>query len=260
MVSSFDFSQTPAASGPASHSAIVAGLQSSPLLSALSDATLAGLARDCHTKTFRPGDVLCHAQDTAQTIWLIMNNGWVKLTRETLGGAEAVWDILGQTALVGIDTLSAPHLHITTATAVTELEVLAIPHATLRRILEQTPVFAMTLLEYLARRTHQEHLAMEHLAQQTASQRIGCFLLKLSGTPPEGPCTLTLPFDKGLLAARLGMQPETFSRGLARLKQDIGMRMHGTRLHIPDMAGLSRYTCTDCSGSYPCAGGLRSRS
>ena len=34
----------------------------------------------------------------------------------------------------------------------------------------------------------------------------------------EGPVVLELPFEKSLLANRLGMKPESFSRALARLR------------------------------------------
>jgi CRP/FNR family transcriptional regulator, dissimilatory nitrate respiration regulator len=36
---------------------------------------------------------------------------------------------------------------------------------------------------------------------------------------------IELPLDKSLIAARLGMQPETFSRSVARLRGDGGGRV-----------------------------------
>jgi hypothetical protein len=46
-----------------------------------------------------------------------------------------------------------------------------------------------------------------------------------------------LPVEKALIAARLGMQPETLSRGLARLRR-VGVVVHAREVEIPDVAAL----------------------
>jgi CRP-like cAMP-binding protein len=53
----------------------------------------------------------------------------------------------------------------------------------------------------------------------------------------EGPVELHLPIDKALIAARLGMQPETFSRALARLRSE-GVESVGDRVRVGDIARL----------------------
>ncbi|HEY9163336.1 MAG TPA: helix-turn-helix domain-containing protein, partial [Magnetovibrio sp.] len=47
----------------------------------------------------------------------------------------------------------------------------------------------------------------------------------------------TLPMDKSLIAARLGMQPETFSRALAKLKS-AGVENSGSDIVIQDVDQL----------------------
>jgi CRP/FNR family transcriptional regulator, dissimilatory nitrate respiration regulator len=39
---------------------------------------------------------------------------------------------------------------------------------------------------------------------------------------------LTLPIDKSLIARRLGMKPETFSRAPGALKSEVGLQVEGT--------------------------------
>jgi hypothetical protein len=49
-----------------------------------------------------------------------------------------------------------------------------------------------------------------------------------------------LPYDEGLIAARLGMQPETLSRALAKLRP-LGVETKGSRVTIRDVQALHRH-------------------
>ncbi|MBT4045976.1 MAG: helix-turn-helix domain-containing protein, partial [Rhodospirillaceae bacterium] len=53
----------------------------------------------------------------------------------------------------------------------------------------------------------------------------------------EGADEFELPLDKMLIAGRLGMQPETLSRALAKLKS-IGVVTEGHRVIVKDVAAL----------------------
>lgn len=245
-----DFGQTQDTGDGNAADMVMAGLQLSPVFVGLAQPLLAEIAAKTVQRHVNEGEVLCHQDDMAHTVWLVLD-GWVKLTRETLDGCEAVWDVIGQGHMVGMETLIEPHKYTTRAVAVGEGSVMAVPHSLLRRMLDKNAVFMKALLQNAMRQQQDERLDMEHRTQQTAPQRIGCFLLRLAGTPKSGTVTLDLPFDKGLLAARLGMQPETFSRALAKLKQESGMEMVGTRVKL-DIGRLEAYVCGACSGSYPC--------
>ena len=50
--------------------------------------------------------------------------------------------------------------------------------------------------------------------------------------------------DKNLIAARLGMQPETLSRGLAKLRV-AGIETSGQELHVRDVARLRSFVARD---------------
>lgn len=230
---------------------LVEGLMCSPLLAHLKPEVMKSLAAQCHLRTVVDDEVLCHQHDNAQSLWLVLD-GWVKLTRETLDGGDVVWDVLGMGHLVGLETLAGQPQHSTRVQAVGPGSVIVLPLAALKNLLEKDMGFTRALLTHALDQQQQDRLEMEHRSQQTAPQRIGCFLLKLAGAPTQGALDVVLPFDKGLLAARLGMQPETFSRALAKLKQETGLRLQGARVHMEDVHVLHVYTCGGCSGSYPC--------
>jgi CRP-like cAMP-binding protein len=88
---------------------------------------------------------------------------------------------------------------------------------------------------------------------QNAPQRIGCFLLRLANqTALDNTITIHLPYDKTLVASRLGMQPETFSRALAKLKEKTGIRIKGATIEMESLNQLSDFSCAACSSSFPC--------
>ena len=79
---------------------------------------------------------------------------------------------------------------------------------------------------------------IERLTSRSALQRVAAFLAGHC-TGERGPISLHLPHGKGFIAARLGMEPETFSRALAKLRGH-GVESRGQTVHIADMASLRR--------------------
>ena len=79
----------------------------------------------------------------------------------------------------------------------------------------------------------------EQFATRTTPQRVAVFLLNF-GSAAENSADIHLPYDKFLVAGRLSMKPETFSRALANLRE-IGVHTEGNLVHIEDVEALRRY-------------------
>ncbi len=75
---------------------------------------------------------------------------------------------------------------------------------------------------------------------RTTAQRLGCYLLELTQEPTENAVTFRLPFDKRLLAAKLGCRQENLSRAFAALR-NLGVETHGARVTLHDIARLRDY-------------------
>jgi CRP/FNR family transcriptional activator FtrB len=82
------------------------------------------------------------------------------------------------------------------------------------------------------------------LKLRTTAQRLGCYLIELSKDPEANTATLRLPFDKRLLAARLGCRQENLSRAFAALRS-FGVETHGARVILHDIARLRDYAVPD---------------
>ena len=65
---------------------------------------------------------------------------------------------------------------------------------------------------------------VEQLKAQSGVQRVAEFLASRA-TVDSGSCVITLPFDKVLIASRLGLKPESLSRVFAKLRS-VGVAVH----------------------------------
>jgi len=82
-------------------------------------------------------------------------------------------------------------------------------------------------------------LHIEQIQARSTPQRLGDFLLNLSDVR-KGPAVIELPYDKSLIAARLGMKPESLSRALAKLRQH-GVTTNGHEIKLENVLSLRAY-------------------
>ncbi len=80
---------------------------------------------------------------------------------------------------------------------------------------------------------------IEQLKAHTGSQRVAEFLLSLC-EGESGACTISLPYDKALIAGRLGMKPESLSRAFQRLRC-MGVDIDHSTATIADVGDLERH-------------------
>ena len=113
------------------------------------------------------------------------------------------------------------------------------------------PSLSARVMALLNERTSQAQLKLEHMTTMSAAQRLGCFLLRLCHTQVGGAKTLQIPMEKHILAAYLGMKPETLSRSQQQLKP-LGISVAGPSIIIGDISRLRKFVCNSCSESGSC--------
>lgn len=197
------------------------------------------------------GQVLFIHDDKAESFYLI-KKGWIKLFRETLDGTQAVVDILTNGHLFGETSIFQGDVYPYSAEATESSQIIAMPLAVLKDEIQNNPKIALSMLSAMARYRKQQDQELEHRTLQNAPQRIGCFLLRLADQNKTGPVTIHLPYDKTLVASRLGMQPETFSRALGKLRDATGITVKGATIEMDSLEQLSQYSCMACSSEFPC--------
>ena len=208
-------------------------------------------AEQAVVRDFPKGKILFLHNDTAEYFYIVVN-GWVKLFRETLDGDEAVVDVLNEGCIVGETAIFENNLYHCSAELVENSTLISLPLHLLKTQMEESHELSMKMFGAMSRYRQQQDQELEHRDLQSAPQRIGCFLLRLCKQGQTGTITLHLPYDKSLIAARLGMKPETFSRALTRLRNETGIRIQGSTVEMDGLEQLSRYSCSACSSSFPC--------
>ncbi len=212
----------------------------------------AAMMPDVKTKHVPKGEALfCHG-DSAGSFFII-SRGWLSLTRQTPDGKETVTglctegDILGEAALF-------PHASYPCNAVVIDHDttVAVIPSRVIGEAIRNNKEFAQNIMSLLNERLSKTQLKLEHLNTLSAAQRMGCFLLNLCGnTPEERNKAVRMPVEKNIIAAYLGMKPETFSRSLQQLEA-IGVKKTGNRMLIGNVGRLRQFVCNSCSESGTC--------
>jgi CRP-like cAMP-binding protein len=188
------------------------------------------------------GDILFRQDDPALAFFALLD-GWVKLSRITFAGDEAVIHVFakGDSFAEAVAFTGKPYP--ATAQAVSAARVVSIPAAHVVKCIRETPDIALGMIA--ATQVHLRHLVeqVEQLKAQTGVQRLADFLVSLCPADARG-CTLALPYDKGLIAGRLGLEPETLSRSFAKLKR-VGVEVKAADVAIADVERLRRFAADD---------------
>ena len=202
-------------------------------------------------KKYNKAQILFLHGDKAERFYYV-SSGWVKLFRETLDGTQAVVDILPTGHIFGETSIFENDQYPYSAEIIETSEVIALSLPQLKMEIENNNKLALSMLSSMARYRRQQDKEIEHLSLQNASQRIGCFLLRLANQNEKGAVTINLPYDKTLVASRLGMQPETFSRALSKLRDKTGLNIKGATIQVESLETLKDYSCSACSSEFPC--------
>ncbi len=161
----------------------------------------------------------------------------------TLGGFSAPWfvaTVMGMQPDYIIFQLLSPltyaFLHADLLHLTINMAFLLAFGTAIERRLGRLRFVALIMLASMSRRLRGFVQQVEQLTVKSATQRLASFLEKLVGVD-EGSDEFELPLDKMLIAGRLGMQPETLSRALLKLRS-IGVATEGHKVSIKDVAAL----------------------
>lgn len=191
-------------------------------------------------------------QDYPSEWFYFIVSGWVKIFRETVDGGEAVLDMVTQGQIFGEAAILDGGAHSVGAEVVEKSTLLRLPASLLKNAIADNHEVALGMLSSISRQRRQQTQDIEKLSIQNTSQRIGCFLLRLCKISDTSSASFKLPYDKSLIAARLGMQSETFSRALNKLRKETSIEVKGSEVKIPDVSELASFSCSNCSQEFPC--------
>lgn len=219
----------------------------SVLLARLSEDTASVIRSHSTTVSYERGATLFVQGEPATSIFIVLE-GWVKLFRISQNGAEAVVGVFTRGQSFGEGAAFQNGIYPVVAEAVTDCRLCRVNAPTLLRLMKERPELCNSLLAAVF--THLRELVgqIEQLKARTGAQRVAEFLVELCPCD-SGNCTVVLPYDKVLIAARLGMQPESLSRAFAKLK-DNGVQIRQNSAEIADVVALRELADQDRAVSW----------
>jgi CRP-like cAMP-binding protein len=192
----------------------------------------------------RPHQILFRQGDLA-TAFYIMVDGWVKLYRVSLSGEETVIHILTKGDSFAEAVAFTGASYPATAEAVSDTRVVGIPADHIVRCIRESPDIALAMIASTSQHLHHLVAQIEGLKVQSGVQRVAEFLASLAPVD-HGSCVIALPYDKLLIAARLGLKPESLSRAFGKLRS-VGVAVHAAHVAISDVARLRQFADDDRS-------------
>ncbi len=208
-----------------------------PLFTGLDPAVLRALLVDAWVQSFTRNAALFF-QDEPATRFYVIFDGWVKLFRTSEEGDESVISIFGRGESFAEAVIFDGGRYPVSAVAVDESRLLVVPGKSFIRQLCEHGEYALNIMASMSRHLHFLVHQVEQLTLKSSTERVAGFLVKLC-PKPTGAALVRLPLDKALIAGRLGMQPETLSRSLAKLRR-LGVESKGAEIMIPDVLALKQ--------------------
>lgn len=216
-------------------------LKSHTLFSSLNEEECEDLFR--HSKV---SDVANHqrlfTQGSAAHHFYFVIKGKFKLARVAPNGNEKVIEIIGPRetiaeALLFMDQQKYP----VTAEALTDSQVAVIHGPTYLRLLNNRADLCFKIMGSLCVRLHQRLQEIERLSLQNATDRLIHYLASHIPQEANNGHELILDIPKRVLASRLSMLPETFSRVLHKLADEQIIDVRSRKIIINDVKRLHGY-------------------
>jgi CRP/FNR family transcriptional regulator, dissimilatory nitrate respiration regulator len=218
--------------------AVDAELRRNYLFSSLGDAQIARVKQSMRVLHLEEGERLFDFGIPADRFFLV-HTGQMKLFRLSMDGVEKVIEIIqaGQTFAEAVMFMERKNYPVS-AEAIAASEVYSFDSRGFLQALRESTDSCFHLLADMSMRLHMRLNEIDHLTLQNATYRM---INYLSQQLPDGSTdniTIELNAPKSIIASRLSIQPETFSRILSNLQKEGIISVHGKQVDIHDVRKL----------------------
>jgi CRP-like cAMP-binding protein len=206
-------------------------------LASLGPTALASMLEIVNVTNFEARDVLFREGEPAESFYCVLS-GYIRLYRLNKDGREADIRICGPGDTFAECLLALGDKYLYNAQAAETATVGRLDLQRVRNLAEQEKDVAKAIIRSLSDhlRSTMDCIANDRL--QTAPQRVAHYLLT-SCEEDGGPVSIRLPFQKSLLAGKLGLAPEALSRAFSTLRR-AGVTVRGRTIQISDVTALKQ--------------------
>lgn len=222
-----------------------------PFFSGLNGEEKAELLKAATFKHIQRGEILfLHGSPLTNLYWIC--DGTVQMFRSTPDGHELTSsiNIVGD-LLFDPDALQHKQNHTMNARAIQDSTFLTLSLVWFDEHIKSYEGLQDSFFNLLAQRAQEAVIETEHQAVMNATQLVACFLQKLCVSHDLPPRGFDIPYTKSIIASRLGMKLESFSRTLPKLKA-LGITVSGKYVSFDNIEAAQQHSCHSCSAIYEC--------
>jgi CRP-like cAMP-binding protein len=219
--------------------ALVNTLRSCQLFTGLPLPDLEQIAAVTVLKSLDKGEYLFHEGDTARGFYVVQR-GAVNVHRVNAAGREQVIHVFRAGESFAEGALATERGYPADARALEPTQVLLVQKAGILALLKRQPELALRMLGSMSIHLRVLVGQLEDLTLKDVETRLANWLMKRCPNPlSERPARIELTMTKRVLAAELGTVSETFSRTLAKFREQKLLTVKGKVVTILSPAKLN---------------------
>jgi CRP-like cAMP-binding protein len=208
------------------------------LFSSLDDEQMEKIRSCSQTITLSTKEALFEHGQPAERFYLLCK-GQIKLFRLSADGDEKVIEIIypGQTFAEAIMFME-DHTYPVSAQAIERSEICSFDMKTYIELLKESNDACFSLMGAMSRRLHMRINEINNLTLENATFRLVNYMLEQVPVGAVEMAAIHLDTPKSIIASRLSIQPETFSRIMSKLTRLGLINVHGNNISLNDVSGL----------------------
>ena len=214
-----------------------------PLFSGFSQSEREQVARGSQLRRFARGDMIFWAGEHCDAFHFVIS-GQVKLYVASSTGMEKVIELIGPGQSFAEATMFLPNPQPLNAQALQDSLIVSIGKDAIYSEIQRNPGFSLRMLSGISHGFQRLLMDVESYSLQNGMQRLVGYLLRDvcldEGTDP-GVVTVALPVSKAIIASRLSLTPEYFSRVLHQLESEGLIEIKRREIRLLDVPRLARY-------------------
>jgi CRP/FNR family transcriptional activator FtrB len=214
-------------------------LRGIPLFAACTDEVLARLNDGADLARLGPDEPLFREGDHLDELNVLISGHAITTCLQS-NGSDIAADVIAPIRPIALPEALRGGLAPFGARTATAARVIVIAAPVLRRMIQRVPTLRTALLDHALDDLQELTVQNYRLKLRTAAQRLADYLLSMIKEPDVNPARFVLPFEKRLLAAKLGCSKETLSRMFDAL-QPIGVTTRDKSVVVGSVSTLREY-------------------
>jgi CRP/FNR family transcriptional regulator, dissimilatory nitrate respiration regulator len=195
---------------------------------------------DCAVVTAHPNRDIIVEMDSQPQQFFVVLNGHVRLYRIEKDGREADIAIYGPGDVFAECAMFLEECYPFQVQAAEATTLARFDAEKIRPMFAEEPALALCLMRIMAFHAMDARLSVANDRLHTAPQRVARYLLELWHAHGGPGNAFKLPFQKSLLAGKLGLAPEALSRAFSMLRK-AGVSIRGRMVQITDAEALRNF-------------------